>query len=354
MVRLLKGRTSVRSISDSPYLELQFACSNNIAEYAKIQVLLDETMQPLPGAGESGISANFSSFSLSDSRPYAVYDRSKYVNKRLLEFSFRYALKGRIEPLRIHFKWLTQRKIPENVSIEVAITDVLGITRTEVLKGLNIQGTSLHVLLLGTDTDFYFGSDSNVISMEYWEFMRDVHQIHETSGVSLRSMTYPSEYPFWGDRNLSDKTLVSQIDPVIIRSTGQRPKRVLVDPFGLDLQYQEALKILREMEVHSKLEIQVSVIDPCKLESLGIDVGSAVCCFGDRMSTEFEGIGSDGSTAMVDVSLDGDVINWVGKKHNEVVLASEPWSTYKSKNRLYFDSEEDYFYIKDRVRRIKS
>lgn len=312
-------------------------------------------MYAIPADYQEGVSVEFTygipSLSLAQVNP-VVSDNRKVVAFKVHSVSLPLNVKGSVQRKRIPFEWVNPSRVPEKVEIVVVARSLLSKIHKETLVGYNATTSLVKFLTCRNDSSFYFPKQSPVYRIPYWVFSKDAALYQSQPNTTVKSITWPTELAYWLSPE-GEQYLISQVRKIDARSPSTAPTRIAICPYESSAPTDVRTVFMREMEVHSRLGVRVSVISPKALSKIIGDENS-IALYGNGLGLDFEGIASELSEGSLSLMLDSRRIRDLGQKYEAIHRFSTRWSEYKNRKAISFSDEDSGIWVFNRLRRLRA
>ena len=354
MLTVLSENTAIVDEGTHSYLEISWKLDSRFGR-ACITVGLDPSMYALPPTYKDPISLELTwppALSLSQPEVVVSENRKKVMlTVHNVDLSVFAKTKGSVQKARIPFEWRDPNRVPSKIEIEIEVESNWSKIDKQTLSGYNVRRSITEFLIHRTDTSFYFPRQSPIFRIPYWDFSRDAALYQQAPSTTVKSITWPTELAYWLSRE-GEEYLVSQVRKIQRQRPSTIPFRIAICPFELGVEFAVCRNYLREMEVHSRLGVSVSVVSP-KAIFQTLDPENSIALYGSSLALHFHGTNSDLASGELFLMFDSHRISDLFREYQEILRLSISWSDYKKRRSLSFSDEESGIWIFNRERYLR-
>lgn len=358
MIRVIEQETEIRPIvgpsGNSWRLSLTFEITSQ-ADAVQVLVFLDRRMIPLPSEDRHSLVVSVPGVESSSNNSIAPMSLShKQVILLILSpiqigFGTRYILQKHID-----FRWWNENLIPNSVDLAIQAQNQLG----ETFYATSMQGhytgnandyryALLELIRAGRSSHFYFPTQRPVFTMPALAFTKIAPILQKYENTTMFSVTWPSEVDFW-TMEAGTNYLVSQVEKIFRTKGLDHPRRMGICPFGMGHTYVYSYMYLREMEIQSKLGIEIRMFMLERMSNILGSDKSGLTAFGDSVGFVFENIHSGILGETASIFFANKDIKYIHEMYREIYENAIPWERYKRERKVLFSPQEDHE-IKQRV-----
>jgi hypothetical protein len=351
-IKLLERLTSIESNNDKKWtLILEFELSGfNLR--SRINVTLDKEMVPESTEIINSESASISLRNIGASVTYS--NQSVCKEKRTVDFSVTSLIFNKTDNItkHINFTWVNPWLLPNNIDICVSVTSNYIKVDQYNLQGINARNGIIELLLLKHKSHFHFPTQSTnfyeIPLTKLWEIGPTLQNCNDTTGWTI---TWPAETNIWS--SVTGKNFIAaQLSKYKSIFVDKPIRRLVLCPYSLGTNEPLLRQYLIEIEIQSRLNIDIRVVSIDDIHKVMNYEHAAVCLYGKSFGFLLKNIIDPIENQQVVVYLNDYTIDGARDQYKSIWEPADEWYKYKSKRNITF-LPQDEINIANRVAEMK-